>query len=626
MGQCLFLAVIMVTSVDASASPGPAQDVEALRVRVAAIIEREGVPGAGIAVVGPDGRSWSGGVGVADRRSGAPVGADTAFRVGSVSKSVTAIAVMRLVEQGRLPLEATLAELAPDVPFENSWEAGHPVRLEHLLEHTAGFEFARFNEWFDDRAEPRSLLDALRVNPRSRRSRWPPGTRFAYSNEGYLVAGYLVERATGLRFDDAIRDLALAPLGMDDSAFRATPALRARLAQGHGWPEPSGSPVTYEEDMMRPAANLAASPRDMARLVALFLGRGTVEGREVLSPSSVARMEARRTLSFAGPDEQYGLGLESFQQDGFVGRGHVGTTFGFESAFRYLSDQRVGWAVLLNGGGNGARRAREAIETEIVAFLAQSVRPPAPQEVATPPEELARLAGFYRDVVPDQDLVAPLTTLGGVEISTEPGGLVMRPRPALSLRSHLPGGSAAIRLLPAGGGAFRREGEAATSLLFTRVAGGEDAIVTGHGLLLRSPRWAVSLRWWGLLGSVCVTLGSLTLLPHLLLTWRNRAPAAHFGVELLLVLTALTAAALLGLVLLSRQQWGRLNVTTAAFWALSWLYIVLSVLVLAAGLGQWHGSTSLTMRIYTLLAGACGVGLSVFAWNAGWVGLRTWLW
>jgi hypothetical protein len=384
--------------------------------------------------------------------------------------------------------------------------------------------------------------------------------------------------------------------------------------------------VVYEEDMMRPAANLAATPRDMARLVAFFLGRGTLEGQEILSPASVARMETRRTLPFAGPDDQYGLGVELFQQDGFVGRGHVGMTFGFEAAYRYLPELGVGWAVLLNGAGSGARRAREAIEAEILPFLTRAVRPPPPQEVVVAPEELARLAGFYRDVVPDQELVAPLTTLGGVEISAEPGGLVMRPLPALSLRSHLPGAGSTVRLLPAGGGAFRREGEVATTLLFARTPGGEDAIVTGHGLLLRSPGWAISLRWWSLLGSLCVTLSALAFLPHLLFTWRNSAPTPHIGVELLLVLTALAAAALLALVLLSPQQWGRLNVTTAAFWALSWLYGVLSVLVLAAALTQWNGSAGLATRTYTLLAGICGIGLSVFAWKAGWIGLRTWLW
>jgi CubicO group peptidase (beta-lactamase class C family) len=616
----------MALTVDASAASGPGQDVEALRGRVAEILAREGVPGAGIALVGSDGQVWTGGVGVTDRRSGVPVVADTAFRVGSISKSVTAIAMMRLVEQGRLSLDARLADLAPEVSFENPWEAGDPVRLDHLLEHTAGFEFARFNEWFDDRAEPRSLLEALRVNPRSRRSRWPPGARFAYSNEGYLVAGYLLEQATGLPFDDAVRSLALEPLGMGGAAFRATPALRAHLAQGHGWPEPSGAPVVYEEDMMRPAANLAATPRDMARLVAFFLGRGTLEGHEILSPASVARMEARRTLPFAGPDDQYGLGVELFQQDGFVGRGHVGMTFGFEAAYRYLPEPGVGWAVLLNGGGAGARRAREAIEAEILAFLTRAVRPPPPQEVVVAPEELARLAGFYRDVAPDQELVAPLTTLGGVEISAEPGGLVMRPLPALSLRSRLPGARSAVRLFPAGGGAFRREGETASSFLFARTRDGEDAVVTGNGILVKASGMTVSLAWWSLVIALCVLLSALALLPHVLVQWWFRESASRIWVEILPSLSALTTFTLLGLVYLSPQQWGRLNATTVSFWALSWLYLPLSLLALAGALVHAWGPGGIWLKAYTLVVGLCGLGLAMFAWRAGWIGLRTWRW
>src|SRR5262249_41268695 len=161
-----------------------------------------GIPGAGIALVSREGAIWVGGVGTADLATGRRVSAETTFRVGSVSKSVTALAVMQLVERGQFSLDVPLATPAPEVQFENPWEQSQPVRIAHLLEHTAGFEFLRFNEEFDDRPSPRPLLEALAVNPRSRHSRWPPGTRMSYSNEGYLVAGYLLEKLTGRAFDE----------------------------------------------------------------------------------------------------------------------------------------------------------------------------------------------------------------------------------------------------------------------------------------------------------------------------------------------------------------------------------------------------------------------------------------
>ncbi|HQR68934.1 MAG TPA: serine hydrolase domain-containing protein, partial [Thermoanaerobaculia bacterium] len=373
------LLALLVTTMGTPAQAleaSTAADLDGLLGRVAGILAREGVPGAGLALVDRGGTAWAGGVGTTEPGGGRAVDADTPFRVGSVSKTITAIAVMRLVEDRRLSLDATLAEAAPDVPFENPWEAGRPVRVAHLLEHTAGFEFCGFNEWFDDRPEPRTLLEALQVNPRSRRVRWPPGSRVSYSNEGYLAAGRILERATGLPFDAAVRDLALAPLGMTSSAFQAAPPLRARLAPGHGWPERPGVRVAYEDDMMRPAANLITTPRDASRLVSLFLGRGTLDGRAVLGPAAIDRMERRLTLPFAGPEEQFGIGLETFQAGGLLGFGHVGVTYGYEAAFRYLPSAGVGWAVLLNGAGSGPRRAREAIEAEILAFLSRGAPPP----------------------------------------------------------------------------------------------------------------------------------------------------------------------------------------------------------------------------------------------------------
>src|SRR5262249_48782271 len=146
--------------------------------------------------------------------------------------------------------------VAPEVPFENPWEATHPVRLAHLLEHTAGFEFERFNEGADLGDEPRPLLEALGVNPRSRVSRWPPGTRMSYSNEGYLAAGYILEKLTGHAFDDVIREQIFTPLGMTHSAFRLTPEVAASLAQGYG---AGGHSEPYVEDLQRPAASLISS-------------------------------------------------------------------------------------------------------------------------------------------------------------------------------------------------------------------------------------------------------------------------------------------------------------------------------------------------------------------------------
>jgi CubicO group peptidase (beta-lactamase class C family) len=175
------------------ADPVP-QTVEEFRAAAARVLAETGVPGAGLALVRQDGVEWAGGIGYADRERQLPVTAQTGFRVGSVSKTFVAMALVQLAEDGFLNLDATVYELAPDLAIDNPWEETHPVRVIHLLQHTAGFDDMHFNETYVRGDEPdRSLEDVLRLNPRSRRVRWPPGTRMAYSNPGYGVAGLILE-------------------------------------------------------------------------------------------------------------------------------------------------------------------------------------------------------------------------------------------------------------------------------------------------------------------------------------------------------------------------------------------------------------------------------------------------
>ena len=172
--------------------------VDQFRSAVQKVLVDTGVPGAGLALVRQAGVEWAGGVGLADRDRRTPVTGDTHFRAGSISKTFIAMALVQLSEDGDLDLDTPLAEVASEVPFNNPWEAGHPVRVIHLLQHTAGFDDMHFNEIYN-RLDPADLplLDVLRRNPHSRDVRWRPGTRVSYSNPGYGVAGYLIEKITG---------------------------------------------------------------------------------------------------------------------------------------------------------------------------------------------------------------------------------------------------------------------------------------------------------------------------------------------------------------------------------------------------------------------------------------------
>src|SRR5271169_3540260 len=122
----------------ASAPPPVLANVDELKSAVAAILKKNNVPGAGIALVTKDQVVWTGGVGKADLAANRDVTADTMFRVGSITKGFVALSALQLAERGKLSLDEKVADVAPEIPVVNPWEATNPVTLANLLEHTAG--------------------------------------------------------------------------------------------------------------------------------------------------------------------------------------------------------------------------------------------------------------------------------------------------------------------------------------------------------------------------------------------------------------------------------------------------------------------------------------------------------
>jgi CubicO group peptidase (beta-lactamase class C family) len=199
------------------------QTLKGLEQRVKAIMTENDTPGVGIALVSRDEILWVAGFGTADIATEKAVDTDTLFRIGSISKSFVSLAVLQLQEQGKLSLNDTLRELAPEIAFTNPWEDSDPVRLVHLLEHTTGFEDIHLRE-FAYNHPTIALHDVLAYNPASRTSRWPPGRHMSYSNSGPVAAAYVVEKIAGQPFEEFVRQNLFEPLAMETADFFLTTA------------------------------------------------------------------------------------------------------------------------------------------------------------------------------------------------------------------------------------------------------------------------------------------------------------------------------------------------------------------------------------------------------------------
>ncbi|NVB37127.1 beta-lactamase family protein [Pseudenhygromyxa sp. WMMC2535] len=464
----------------AADGPDSPASIEDLRARVAEVLAREGVPGVGLAVVDEQGVRWAGGVGLADVERGRPVDADTAFRVGSITKSLVALAVMRLVERGRLDLHAPMRALVPDVEFDNPWAEQAPITLAHVLEHSAGFDDMRFNEWFaDDQTTP---AQALAINPRSRVARWRPGSRMSYANPGYTMAGRAIEVATGEPWDRVVTREVLEPMGMPAARLRRDESIRARLAVGY---EADGRPIPFAPIAHKPAGSLMASPRELGELVHFWLRRGERAGRpRIVGPASLDRIERSETLPYALTDEQYGLGNYGDVSLPAPARGHDGGLPGFASSYQYFPEFGVGYVALFNA--SHSPRAVAEVRALLFAYLSRGRALPEPPPLRPDPEAIAAAAGYYELENPRVALLAFIVRIFG--------GVSLEPTAEGARIEALLGGE--LDLVSTGEGGLRHPSHSGTSLRLTQSPAGERIIVSGMAYFEAGSRSWASARLW----------------------------------------------------------------------------------------------------------------------------------
>src|SRR5712664_3759858 len=138
----LAVLVLPISSMHAQAKeePAPRRNLEEFQKAIQKELDKAHAPGAGVALVSRGELLWCGGIGLADVASKRAITCDTEFRVGSISKTFVALALLKLQEEGKINLEARLHDVAPEIPMNNRWESSHPVRIVNLLEHTAGLD------------------------------------------------------------------------------------------------------------------------------------------------------------------------------------------------------------------------------------------------------------------------------------------------------------------------------------------------------------------------------------------------------------------------------------------------------------------------------------------------------
>jgi len=607
-----------------SEEPPHPKTLEELQKAMKDAVEKNHVTGAGVALVSNGQLLWCGGFGKADLAANRDASCDTEFRVGSISKTFVALALLKLEEEGRINLYARLQDVAPEIPLKNRWASSNPVRIVNLLEHTAGFDDMEFSEVYNRHDRPDyPLLDVFKHFQEPQNVRWPPGTRFSYSNPGYGIVGYLIERVTAQPFDAYIQKNILAPLEITVGDFRLTDANRAALAQGYEGNPPRAVP--YKNIYLRPAGDMKASPGELAKLVQFFLRRGRAGDAQLVKPESIARMEYPETLSSVKNGLRLGYGLANYTESegGVITHGHDGGIDGFISSYRYMPEQNWGYVVLLNNTASG--KALNDMNHLAIEFLSKDFPKPQQPVISLTAKELKKFSGYYAPRAPRSQLLAFLGELtGGTWIRVADGKLECS---QLFGKGHEP-------LLPVGKSRFRGEKEPeATAVFFPDATGrmiyirsGEEGEPYGERV---SPIWlftrlallsasavvmATALPYalfWGALLLLARFIKKLKGVKHV----RVRAVPFFSVLSMLVVVFAFTKAT---------NEIGAFNfwsflifVATIAFALLSLVGLALAVSVPRAEIHNW-------VRIHSLLVSmaCCIVTLFLSAWHL--IGLRLW--
>lgn len=273
----------------------------------------------------------------------------TLFRPGSVSKVFTATAVMQLVEQGKVDLDT---DISAYLDFEIPREFDTPLTLRHLLTHTPGFE-ERIRGMFGPDGGKADLLGLLTNDPPPEQI-YEPGTTPAYSNYGYGLAGYIVQRVSGVPFEQYVQDNILKPVGMTSSSF-AQPLpedLAGRVSKAY--PDDSQPALPFETINPAPAGALTSSATDMARFMLAMLGE-LPKDQAVLDPDTLELMRQPAleadSLGSRAEGTRMTLGLFDESRNGHRILGHGGDTNVFHSHMRLYPDDGVGIFVSLNSTG-----------------------------------------------------------------------------------------------------------------------------------------------------------------------------------------------------------------------------------------------------------------------------------
>ena len=360
-----------------------------------------------------------------------PVTLDTVFRIASISKTFTAVAVMQLWERGLIDLDGPANEYLRGyrlIPAKPGWR---PATVRHLLTHTAGVP-----EWVHPSRMVNSgwVGESFRLGERlptladyyrgALRLAVEPGTICTCSDHGFATLGQIIEDVSGQPLERYLQEHVFQPLGMASSDLLRSERIRPQLATGYRLGSKGAKAITDRQWVTAAASSIYSTSRDMARYVAALVGDGSGEYGAILKPETLAIMFRAQYQ----PDPRVaGMGLGFFRGDlhGHAVVEHQGVLPGFNSQIFLAPDDGVGVLAFTNGSRNAATwltAETQRLLGDLIGAPTAGIRDDLPPH----PEIWAHLCGWYRPRAQRTDLQAWSVLGAGVEVLVRRGRLTLR--------------------------------------------------------------------------------------------------------------------------------------------------------------------------------------------------------
>ena len=374
-----------------------------LKAQVSVLAERLEVPGVavGVAIGDEDHLAFAGVTSVEDPL---PVDEGTIFQIGSTGKTYTSTAILRLVEAGKIDLDAPVRTYVPELKLKDE-QVAREVTVLQLLNHTAGWD----GDLFEDTGEGEDALNRYVANMANIEQVTPLGATVSYNNASLALAGLVLEKVTGKMYEQVIRESILEPLGMERSFFFTKEIMTYRFANGHKRSQDGTIEITRPWDMGRygaPMGGMSANVGDQLAWARFHMGDGTgADGTRVLSEQMLRRMQ-EPTVECPGNalGDAVGISWMLRSQDGLKVVAHGGDMVGQHSIFEMVPERRFAITSLTNCGPNGGEFNEEIMRWAFESYLGADMSDPEPMRLDD--AELEPYVGRYETIAAVLDITA----------------------------------------------------------------------------------------------------------------------------------------------------------------------------------------------------------------------------